>query len=152
MRLWRIARWVHRELDGRGGLFASGRWHTIGRPVVYAASQLSLAALEVLLHTDPDLIPDDHRAFELDVPEDMRSDRLDASTFPPEWRSPAFEGCRPIGDAWLATRRAATLRVPSALIPEEHNFLINPLHPEARRITIAGHRPFAFDPRLLRRT
>src|SRR5919108_1210905 len=131
MRVWRLARAPHAALDGEGGRRAAARWHTRGRPIVYTASHLSLVVLELLVHVDPDEIPADLLALTIDVPDDLPVETLDAQSLPSDWQAPEREACRPAGDAWLASLRTAVLRVPSAIVPEEHNFLLNPLHSDA---------------------
>jgi RES domain-containing protein len=149
MRLWRLARRVHSALDGEGARRAGGRWNSPGVPVVYTSGTLSLAVLELLAHTDPDLVPDDLRAFEIEVPDSLTADVLDAGKLPSNWRKlPNHPACRAIGDSWVKRQNHAILGVPSALVPEELNYLINPTHPDAARIRVARDRAFSFDSRL----
>lgn len=150
MRVWRLARRVHSALNGEGARRAGGRWNSPGTPVVYTSSALSLAVLELLVHTDPDLVPNDLHAFEIDVPDSLASSLLDISTLPSHWRQiPNHPGCRALGDRWLEKRSQALLGVPSAIIPEELNYLINPAHPDAGRIRVVQSRAFSFDKRLM---
>lgn len=150
MRVWRVARLVHPALDGEGAGRAGGRWNSPGIPVVYTSSTLSLAVLELLVHTDPDLVPGDLHAFEIEVPGSLVPHLLDAGTLPSGWRSiPNHPACRAVGDEWVERRRHAILAVPSAVIPEELNYLINPAHPDVRQIEAVGRRAFSFDRRLL---
>lgn len=150
MRVWRLARREHSALDGEGARRAGGRWNSPGIPVVYTASALSLAVLELLVHTDPDLVPNDLHAFEIDVPDSLPSSLLDISTLPSNWRQiPNHPGCRALGDRWLEGRSQALLGVPSAVVPEELNYLINPAHPDARLIQVVRSRAFSLDRRLL---
>ena len=118
--------------------------------MVYTSSALSLAALELLVHTDPDLVPDDLQVSEIDVPGSLAAGVLDLATLPPDWRAvPNHPACRAVGDDWVRRRDQVLLGVPSAIVPEELNYLINPAHPEAARIQIVRVRAFAFDKRLL---
>lgn len=150
MRVWRIARQVHSVLDGEGARRAGGRWNAPGTPVVYASSSLSLAALELLVHTDPDLVPDDLNAFEIEIPDDLTVGVVDVRSLPTDWRGiPNHPACRTTGDNWVARRRYAVLGVPSAVVPEELNCLINPAHRNAVRIGVVRSRAFALDERLL---
>ena len=150
MRVWRIARGVYDPLDGEGPRRFGGRWSSRGAPVVYTAGHLSLAVLEVLVHADPDLIPDDLAVFEVDVPDDLPLERVTAAALPGDWQSmPEHRVCRPLGDGWLARGESSVLAVPSAIVPEETSYLINPAHPESRRVRVVRTRPFVFDPRLL---
>lgn len=151
MRIFRIARAVHaaEPLSGRGGLAASGRWHTRGRPIVYASATISLAVLEMLVHAGRRGLPADAVVVEFDVPEEVPVDRITPDQLPATWRSyPAPPELAALGDRWLAGRSAALLTVPSAVVPRESNLLINPDHPHAARVGVVSSEPFTFDPRL----
>jgi RES domain-containing protein len=150
MRVWRIARGIYDPLDGEGPRRLGGRWNSPRRPVVYTASHLSLSIVEVLVHTDPDLIPDDLMAFEIQVPESATVAAVQPSDLPAHWTDiPNHPACREIGDAWLQRGEHPVLAVPSAVVPEELNFLINPAHPAASGLEVLSSRPFTFDARLL---
>lgn len=153
MRLWRISRkaFAKQPLSGEGGRYASGRWHSAPRLVVYASESLALASLEVLVHVDPDLAPRDLVAIEIDVPPLVAVARLTPADLPRSWRRcPAPRSLQQQGNAWLDGQRGAVLGVPSALVPNEYNYLVNPLHADARHLRVVAKVPFAFDPRLLR--
>jgi RES domain-containing protein len=152
MRVWRICRqpYVEHALDGIGGLYTSGRWHSQGVPIVYTACSAALAALEVLVHADPLTAPADLRLLSIDLPPDLSIDVVEASTLPKSWAEvPAPRELQAHGTAWLKSARTAALSVPSAVIRVERNILLNPLHPEAARIRLTSNEPFSFDPRLL---
>ncbi len=152
MRVFRICRKTHARdpLSGRGGLRVAGRWHSQGARIVYASESRALAALEVLVHVDADLAPDDLVRIEIDLPESLRVDTVKAATLGPRWRShPAPESLRAIGDRWIRQGASAILRVPSAVIPEESNYLLNPAHAETTRVSVVAIEPFAFDARLV---
>ncbi len=154
MHVWRLCRkpFAKKPLDGAGGLYASGRWHSAPRLIVYASESLALASLETLVHLDPDLPPDDLVALEIDVPQGVSMTQLQHAKLPRSWRRyPAPRSVQMLGNAWLDGRRSAVLCVPSVLIPSEFNYLINPQHPEARQITMAAKSPFTFDARLFGR-
>ena len=153
MRAWRICRKSHAldSLAGRGGLFTSGRWHTKGRRVVYASESLALAALEVLVHADRPVLPADLVQVEIDVPDTLKISRVEIKALPRNWQSyPAPAALQRLGDAWLAAGSTAVLWVPSAVIPEESNLILNPEHREARKIRIVTTRGFTWDSRLHR--
>ena len=145
----RLARLAHAKLDGEGARLAGGRWNSHGRAAVYASSRLSLAALELLVHTDVSLVPADLVAFEIEIPDTLDIEAVEVSDLPRDWRSPGDPTCRSIGDTWLAEERTAVLRVPSAVVPEESNYIINPKHRGAKAIHVVERRKFAFDSRLL---
>ena len=152
MRVWRICRQTHgpQALDGLGGLYVSGRWHSKGSPILDTACSPALAALEVLVHVDPLLAPTDLRLLAIEVPADLSLESLEPNTLPPGWAEvPAPRALQALGDAWLRQQRTAALSVPSAVIRAERNILLHPRHPEASRLRLISDEPFAFDPRLL---
>lgn len=152
MRVWRLCRqpFAATALEGGGGLYASGRWHRRGRPIVYAASSAALAALEVLVHVDPLDAPDDLRLLTIELPDDLGVERVDAADLPAHWTAvPAPDELAALGSDWLMSRRSAALSVPSAVIPIERNLLLNPRHPDIARVRVVDDAPFTFDPRLL---
>lgn len=150
MRVWRIARERYAPLDGEGARLVGGRWNSAGRPVVYTSRTAALAVLEVLVWTDPEDVPDDLRLFEIEVPDDASILHLSAASLPAGWTEPGSPECMALGDRWLDAAGSLALGVPSVVLPEEHNLLINPRHPDAPRVHIVDSRPFAFDLRLLR--
>lgn len=150
MLVWRIARAPYAALDGEGARRYGGRWNSGGVAVVYASTTLSLAALEYLVHVDPEDVPADLVAMGIRLPDDPPGERVRLSDLPPDWnRVPDHPACVARGDAWAREARTLLLRVPSAVVPEEENVLLNPRHPDAARIRVDRSRPFAFDPRLL---
>lgn len=150
MLLWRLQRSVYSVLDGEGARRYGGRWNSPGRAVVYASESLALCALELLVHLDTDLLPEDLTAFELEASEDIGSESISESQLPASWReSVSCNTCRTLGDAWLETARSAILAVPAAVVFHGTNYLINTLHPDAKRIRVVRKEPFRLDPRLL---
>lgn len=152
MRVWRICREPHAAdvLLGRGGLVASGRWHTKGRPVVYASESLALCALEVLVHVDRDLAPTDLVRVEIDVPDELDVRQADPSDLPANWdATPAPPPLQSYGDEWLDSKATPVLRVPSSVIDGEYNFLLNPEHADAHRFAVVSAAGFSFDARLV---
>ncbi|MDQ6827530.1 MAG: RES family NAD+ phosphorylase [Gemmatimonadota bacterium] len=147
--LWRIANARYPALDGEGARLWGGRWNSPGRPVVYTSSTAALAVLEKLVWVDPDDVPDDLELFELFLPDAVTHERIDAPDLPDGWTEAGSPVCIERGDAWLAAMTAAVLVVPSAVLPEETNALINPRHPEARLARVLSSRLFSFDVRLI---
>ena len=148
MFLWRISN--HASLAGDGGLRAPGRWHTRGKRVVYCAENPAAALLEILVHFEIDVrdLPARYRLLKINVPEDVRIERVPLDDLPPDWLDNT-QATRAIGDAWLTRRAAALLAVPSAIVAETLNVLLNPGHPDAKRIVIAHTSDHVIDPRLL---
>jgi RES domain-containing protein len=155
MRLWRICRkpFARKPLDGQGGLITAGRWHTPRRLIVYTSESLALASLEVLVHCDLDLMPGDFIAIEILIPSATKIVTLTQSDLPRNWRRhPAPLTLARLGNRWLDEGRTAILRVPSALVPTESNYLLNPLHPAFREFEVSRRLKFAFDERLTPRS
>src|SRR5215470_3571955 len=149
MFLWRIS--SHSTLDGRGGLYASGRWHTEGRRIVYLAETPAGALVEVLVHLelDPAQLPKSYRLLKAEASEDLPLRTIARSELPGNWITDEI-ATRTIGDEWLGSQSAALLRVPSVIVPETFNVLLNPEHGEARRIRVLWHEQYPWDARLLR--
>lgn len=141
------ARHADAAFSGEGAALAGGRWNSRGARVVYTSATRSLAALETLVHIDPH-IPFEWVMFRCTIP--MRIiEIVEQSALPAEWRSePPTVRTQRVGDDWLRENRSAALSVPSVIVPEERNFLLNPNHADFRSIVI--HKPvvFAFDRRL----
>jgi RES domain-containing protein len=148
--VWRIHRAAFGVgLDGAGGRAASGRWNVKGAPIVYTAGTASLAILERLVNSDPDLLPSDLRLTQIEIPDDLPVEDLSRrAKLPARWRAVNLALTRRIGMQWLASNHGAVLRVPSAIVPEESNFLLNPAHRTHPLIRARKSRPFRFDDRL----
>ena len=149
MRVYRICKKAHAAFDGEGARLHGGRWNRRGTPVVYASESLALAALELLVHADPSLLPADLVSVAADVPDSVSIESVAARDLPRDWRRhPAPEALADRGTEWAKSGRTAVLAVPSALIPRERNFLLNPAHPDFRKIRPQAAEPFALDARL----
>ena len=149
MRVWRLARSVYPALDGEGSRLYGGRWNEPGTPVVYTAGSLSLAVLEQLVHLDPSQLPDDYVAYAVEIPDGLEIERVKISDLPDQWnRRAEVRSLQRMGEQWAREQNAAVLSVPSAVIPEERNYLINPRHADSDQIDVVHGRPFDFDPRL----
>ncbi len=153
MRLFRIAKARHiGDLTGEGARLFGNRWNQKGIPVIYTSENLSLAALEYLVHMPLVLAPPHLRYRSFDVPDDVKITKSGVKTLPAGWDAMPFrEETARIGSAWALSGKTLMLRVPSVMVPGEHNFLINPLHADFRKIRTGRPRPFRFDERLLRR-
>jgi len=139
MLAWRLCREPFADLSGEGARRYGGRWNSPGRPLIYAASTAALAVLEARVHLDlpPELLPDDYVLVTIDLG-DAAIEEVYAIPELPQ----AF------GDAWLSEQRSPVLQVPSAIVPESPNFLINPAHTRASGMHIVQRRGFEFDRRL----
>lgn len=118
--------------------------------MVYLASSASLAALEMLVHTDLEDAPDDLVILEVYIPDDAIIDRFLVGALPTNWRAVnAPPTCQELGDAWVEGGQTLGISLPSAVMPTEHNILLNPAHPDMLRVRVLSVTPFQFDLRLL---
>ena len=133
-------------------LVASGgaaRWNPRGRFVIYTAATRALACLENVVHRSGEGLLDNFRVMVIEVPDELAVETIRPETLPPDWFDFARYGqCQERGDNWLARAESAVLRVPSAIINQEWNYLLNPAHPDFRCITLMRTEAFVFDPRL----
>lgn len=117
--------------------------------MVYTSECPALAFLEILVHADEDLMPS-YALFPLTF-DDSFVEAVDLAALPPDWGSllePAWVPLQQIGAAWLDSLRTPVLRVPTVIVPNQYNYLLNPLHPDFAKITIGPKQVFATDPRL----
>ena len=150
LRLWRICAKVHADgaFSGEGAYRFGGRWNPPGATLVYASTTLSFAALELYVNVEPEDVPSAFVSIEAQVPDKISMQTIDAKSLPAAWRRcPAPPALQAIGLRWLERNQTLLLNVPSVVIPEERNILINPLHPEFSRLTMQAPKPFSFDPR-----
>lgn len=154
MRVYRIAKVTHSRsgaemMSGEGGLHGSARRHTKGRPIVYTATSQALATLEIAVNLKKPRVIPAYCILEVEVPDDLLVE-IKATMLPAGWDRNDGEPLlsRSIGDRWLANQVSAGLRVPSAVIPQEYNVLLNPAHPGFTQVTYGDPLNFPFDPRI----
>jgi RES domain-containing protein len=150
---WRIERAQRAApaFSGEGARIYGGRWNSRGFRVAYLGEHQSLSALEVFVNNQPLSAAADHVMLSAEWDAALM-ETVPVGKLPPDWRgSPPGAKTAAVGDRWLREARSAVLAVPSAIIPAEMNFLLNPAHPDFRRISIGKPQPFEFDPRILHR-
>src|SRR5271154_3972545 len=132
MFLWRISN--HEGLDGRGGLLASARWHTQGRPIVYLAASPAGALVEGLVNLELEAarLPGSYTLLKAEAPDDLAVRRVEPASLPAGWTGD-LAITRSVGDEWLASWESVLMEVPSAILPDTFNVLFNPLHSAAGR-------------------
>lgn len=150
MRLWRISDYA--DLTGEGGRAVAGRWHFMGRPIVYLAEHPALALLERLVHLEieTDDLPESYQLLEVDAPDDIAIEQVDTEALSRDaaaWHRD-LTATRQLGDAWLARGTTALLRVPSVILPKSTNILLNPAHAGAAGVRIMEITRPAYDRRL----
>ena len=147
---WRIIKEKHRNdaFTGEGARRYPGRWNSRGIAVVYTAETVSLAVLELLAHLESDELLREYLLFEVKFEEALVESILE-NNLPAKWRSyPAPAAVRAIGDDWVIEARSAVLSVPSAIVPAERVYVLNPTHVDFPRIRLGEPEPFEMDPRL----
>jgi len=150
---WRIVRASRAStaFTGEGPWRYGGRWNSPGVRVVYVSEHQSAAAFEVFANRVPFILDEKYKAFCLEWPDNL-TEIFPVKKLPANWRiSPAPAETMEIGDHWIQERTSAWLALPSAISPADTNFLLNPEHPDFKRIRIHPPINFNFDPRLLGR-
>jgi RES domain-containing protein len=150
VRLWRIAREPYcLDRVGMGAFLFGGRWTPPGVRILHAAGSISLAALEYLVHAPKP--PLDLVLVSVDVPDDAPVHRPKIDELPDDWASPLpSEHCQTWGANWCKGATALGLAVPSVIVAEERNFLLNVAHPRMQAVKLKSMRRFAFDLRLVK--
>lgn len=152
LQLWRIGTdtpaFEAHDLTGKGAELTSGRWNRVGTPVVYASTTRALACLETVVHlggSDP--LPLNRYVVEITVQADLWADRtvFDATMHVGWDAEPAGKVSLDWGTAWATANTAVLAEVPSVIVPEEINVLINPRHPDAMSVTALKRRKWTYD-------
>jgi RES domain-containing protein len=153
MRVYRIAKSQYiRDLTGVGPRTYGGRWNYKGTPMLYTSGSRSLASLEYLVHLPMTQEPLDLSIATLEVPDGLTAPALSVPSLPKNWRTyPAPLKLADIGTRWVRTRESLLLLVPSVVVPDEPNVLINPEHPDIELLELVDVRTYVFDERLLSR-
>lgn len=134
-------------LSGEGARLAGGRWNKPGEAVIYASESLALAAIETFVHLGDDALHIRFVYFKIEIPEAVTVSHCRRP--PPNWRSePPSEESMRYGSAWLRSSRTAVRQVPSAIVPSEKNFLLNPQHRDFSKLKASRPQEFMFDPRM----
>ena len=147
---WRIvkARHASTAFSGEGARLYGGRWTSKGRRAVYVSSTASLATLEIVVHVESPALLSSYSLIPVGIPGRLIH-RLDPTLLPAGWESfPAPASLQRLGDAWLDNRRSPALAIPSAIVPSELNYLLNPEHADFSKLTIGKSQPYKLDPRL----
>lgn len=149
IRCWRLIKEKHAStaFSGIGARLAGGRWNLAGDAAVYVSGTLSLAALELFVH----LGPRSTAAFGLvSIPVEILEELIsEPPNLPKNWRAqPPPSTTKTLGSEWLRSGESCVLKVPSAIVPVENNFVLNPAHPDFSVIRIGEEEPFSFDPRM----
>lgn len=149
--VWRIttARFASTAFDGEGARLYGGRWNPKGREVVYTAESQSLALLELMVQDGP--LRARYVLIPAQLPQDMSETRIAVEQLPPDWRTlGARDVLQAMSSEWLRAEKTAVLSVPSAVVPAERNYLLNPRHRDFVRMELGEPQSLETDTRLLR--
>ena len=151
---WRISKRRYANppaaaFDGEGSRRRGGRWTPPGTRVAYASSSLALASLEYFVNLDPEDAPADLVSIRISIPDDVECEQVSTLSLPLFWRKVPFpQELWAVGERWLDSASSVCLLVPSAVVPEEFNLLINPLHSDFKNLQFGEPTEFNFDPRM----
>ncbi len=147
---WRIVSSKHLDgaFSGMGAGKTGGRWNSKGVPMVYASGNLALAVLEMAVNLPSPKLLQDFRCIPLEFDEELAV-ALAGKDLPTDWDNrPPSPSTRSVGDLWVKEAQSTVFKVPSVVVPQEHNYLVNPNHSDFADIRIGKPIPFRFDPRI----
>jgi RES domain-containing protein len=140
-----------KDISGEGAYRYGGRWNSVGERMLYTASSPSLALVESMVHFPSEIPPIQFMLISIEIP-DAWICIQNIKTLPEDWQSyPAPFSLREIGDNFLSSNSFLTMQVPSAIVPQEKNYLINPLHPKFKMVKVLTIEPFILDSRIFTR-
>ena len=147
MLVYRITKAIYADrLVASGG---AARWNSRNQFVIYTAATRALACLENVVHRSGEGLLENFRVMVIDLPDTLPIETIGAETLPADWFDfHQYDACQRIGGEWIRSGRSAVLRVPSAIIANECNYLLNPAHSDFPQITLLHTESFAFDPRI----
>jgi RES domain-containing protein len=148
VQIYRIADGRHPIWDGSGAGLIGGRWNSLGKPVIYGSLSYSCAMLEILAHANIGRVPQTHQFVIAEVPKDVSVEILEGSILPEGWDSENTASARARGDQWINEARSAILIVPSVIARLDRNALVNPLHPDAKKLIVSEPINVIWDKRL----
>ncbi len=152
MRVFRLARKKYKiELSGKGAARSGNRWNSKGTEIIYCAESRSLSMAEVAVHLTLATLPSDYEMLEIDIPTEVSKSTLKNASLPKGWEKfPHVVETQNVGDDFVWKSKTCVLKVPSAVVPGDFNYLINPNHPDFKKIKIVSKEDFPFDERLFR--
>ncbi len=145
MILFRVAKTPYsKDLTGKGAQLSGGRWNPKGVPLIYTSETRSLAALEYLAHMDRSIMPAGVKILTIKFNSSCSIYNLDIKALPEDWNIDPYSGSlHSLTDIWLKSKNNFIMKVPSVVIPEEHNYLINPMNPDIKNTLIIDEIDFA---------
>lgn len=142
----------HLDLSGKGAELYGGRWNSKGVPMLYTSESRALAFVEIAMHIPMGIVPKDYFLISIDIPDTASILRFTNADMPSDWRSnPHSNTTQQIGDQFVADNKFLILQVPSAVVPGDYNFLVNPNHSKSSNVQVISFEPFEFDSRFVKR-
>ncbi len=139
------------DLTGIGAELAGGRWNYKGTRILYTSDSRALCTAEIAVHTPMGLIPKDYYLITIEISYDLSIDTVKANDLPKNWRNFPYSGItQEIGEEFVNKRKSLILRVPSAVVQGDFNYLINPTHKDFKKVKVKSKEPFSFDERLFK--
>ncbi len=151
MKVFRLAKPQYSgDLSGRGAELYGGRWNSKGTPLLYTSETRALCLAEVLVHLPPDAVPDLH-LVSIEIPDGASLQEINPVILSANWQDLPYQYVlQNAGNVFVAEKKHLVLKVPSAVVPDEFNYLLNPLHLDFSAVSIVAIDAFAFDRRLVR--
>jgi len=135
------------DLSGTGSKLFGGRWNSVGLAVLYTTQNISLAVLEILVRTDMQTIPISYHLIKIDIPNAIEPQLISSDKLKKDWKND-IGYTQWMGDEFIKSGNSLLLKVPSAIIDEENNYVINPKHSDFKKVKIVKVNKFQFDKRL----
>lgn len=150
MEVFRLARKKYADkLSGAGAAIRGGRWNSRGTELIYTSHSRALAMAEVMVYLSLENLPDDYQMLSIKIPREVKVTELDANSLPSNWNAfPHSKDTQGLGDAFVRSGKFCVLKTPSAVVPGDYNFLINPAHKDFPKIKVVEQVDFPFDQRL----
>jgi RES domain-containing protein len=150
MIVFRLSKSIYaKDLSGKGAEMSGGRWNSKGIPMIYTSESRALCTAEIAVHTSLGNIPADYFLTSIEIPKNIALQSIGVDLLPYDWKSfPHSYATQIIGDTFSREKKSLVLKVPSAVVQGEFNYLINPLHTDIRFIKIKNTEAFSFDKRL----
>lgn len=152
MKVYRLSksRYAH-DLTGKGAELTGGRWNKVGTKILYTSESRALCTAEIAVHTPIGIIPTDYYLITFEIADTVEISQLDEATLKPDWKSfPHSNTTQEIGEDFISKGEFLVLKVPSAVVQGDFNYLINPLHKDFDKVKIVDKEMFTFDQRLFR--
>jgi RES domain-containing protein len=139
------------DLSGKGAELAGGRWNSKGVAMLYTSSSVALCLCELAVHIPFGIVPKDYHLLTIEFPDNLAVAELKWKDLPKDWRSvPHSQSTQNIGDKFIAEGKGLVLKVPSAIVPADFNFLFNPAHKDFSKVKIRSAELFEFDSRIFK--